>query len=153
MQIKRILVPIDFSRASLDALGYASDLALALDAKIVLLHVIEPTYRAASLDVDNVSANVSTLIEDQRRAAEERLAQIAAEMATTGPRLRTVTEIGNPAQLIVDSAGSEHADLIIMATRGRTGLAHMLMGSVTEKVVRTAECPVLTARSTAFSGW
>ena len=90
-------------------------------------------------------------MEEQRKAAEEQFAQIATKTAKKGPQLRTVIKTGVPAQVIVDSAKSEHADMIIMATHGRTGLAHMFMGSVAEKVVRTAACPVLTVRGLKFS--
>lgn len=146
MLIKRILVPIDFSGDSLHALAYASELATAFSAEILLLYVVEPIYYATPADMYAANANVAALLEEQRHAAEEQFARIVARRGAKGPRLRTVIKTGSASQVIVDSAKDERADVIVMSTHGRTGLAHMFMGSVAEKVVRTAACPVLTVR-------
>ena len=143
---KRILVPVDFSSDSLDALAYAREFATAFDAEMVLLYVVEPIYYATPADMYVVNTNVATLLEEQRRAAEEQFARMVEKQASGGPRLRPMIKTGTASEVIAECARAERADLIILATHGRTGLAHMLMGSVAEKVVRTAPCPVLTVR-------
>jgi nucleotide-binding universal stress UspA family protein len=74
------------------------------------------------------------------------MARLAADLGKKGRSVRTLTKRGSPAQVIVDTAKRNGADLIVMGTHGRTGLAHMLIGSVAERVVRTAHCPALTVR-------
>lgn len=148
MPIKRVLVPVDFSGDSLNALAYARDLVKPFNAEVVLLHVIEPIYYAAPADMYMTSPNFAELIDEQQRAATQQLKRIATDLEKKGHRVRTVLKSGSPAQVIIDSAQRLGADLIIMATHGHTGLAHLFMGSVAEKVVRTATCGVLTVRST-----
>jgi nucleotide-binding universal stress UspA family protein len=149
MLMKRILVPVDFSRDSLNAVTYAAEFAKPFGAELLLLYVVEPIYYATPTDPYAVNANVATLIDEQRRLGEERLGRISADLEQKGQHSRTLIKNGSPPQLITDTAESQHVNLIIMATHGRTGLAHMFMGSVAEKVVRTASCPVLTVRTTA----
>ena len=151
MPIKRILVPIDFSKDSLSALAFATDFAASFDAEMTLLHVVEPIYYATPVDMYTANANLATLIDEQRRMAEEHFTRLVASMKKKGRRARAIIKTGPPSQVIVDSAKKERADMIIMATHGRTGLAHMFMGSVAEKVVRAAACPVLTVRGTKRS--
>jgi universal stress protein A len=136
MDIKRILVPIDFSEDSLHALGSARDLARRFDSELLLLHVIAP--------IDLIT--VSEVFEEQRRAGDAALTRIGADLRAAGQRFRVMVEAGVPARVIVDAAKRNGADLIVLGTHGRTGLAHMLIGSVAEKVVRTASCPVLAVR-------
>jgi nucleotide-binding universal stress UspA family protein len=136
MDIKRILVPVDFSEDSLHALGAARDLARQFDSELLLLYVIAP--------IDLIT--VSEVFEDQRRAGDAALTRIGADLRAAGQRFRVMVEAGVPARVIVDTAKRSRADLIVLGTHGRTGLAHMLIGSVAEKVVRTASCPVLAVR-------
>jgi len=147
MAIKRILVPVDFSRDSLKALAYAKDFAKLFGAELSILYVVEPIYYATPADMYVTTPNLSMLLDEQRRIGEQQLARLGADLKKKGQRARTTLKTGAPAQVIVDTAKSARADLIIMATHGRTGLAHILMGSVAEKVVRSARCPVLTVRS------
>lgn len=149
MAIKRILVPIDFSDDSLNALAYARDFAKPFGAELQLLYVVEPIYYATPADMYATSPNLTVLLDEQRRAGKQQLARIAADLEKKGQPVRSLLKTGSPAQVIVDTAKSGRADMIIMATHGRTGLAHMLMGSVAEKVVRNAACPVLTVRRAA----
>jgi len=144
MAIKRILVPVDFSADSLDALAYARDFAKPFGAELFILSVVEPIYYATPADMYVPSPNVAMLLDEQRRSATQHLNRIGADLKKRRRRFRTAVKVGSPAQVIVDTA--KGSDMIIMATHGRTGLAHMLMGSVAEKVVRTAACPVLTVR-------
>jgi universal stress protein A len=149
MLVKRILVPVDFSKDSLNAVAYATEFAQPFGAELLLLYVVEPIYYATPTDPYAVNANVATLIEEQRRLGEEQLARIGADLEKKGQRFRTLIKSGSPPQQIADTAERQHVNMIIMATHGRTGLAHMFMGSVAEKVVRTASCPVLTVRAAA----
>jgi len=145
MAIKRILVPVDFSGDSLNALAYARDFAKPFGAELLILSVVEPIYYATPADMYVPSPNVAMMLDEQRRSAEQQLQRIGADLKKRRQRFRTAVKVGSAAQVIVDTA-KKGADMIIMATHGRTGLAHMLMGSVAEKVVRTAACPVLTVR-------
>ena len=149
MAIKRILVPLDFSDDSLKALTYARQFGRPFGAELVLLYVVEPIYYATPADMYATSANVAMLIDEQRRAGTQQLKRIGADLQKAGQRFRTLLKTGSAAQSIVDTAKTVKADMIIMATHGRTGLAHMFVGSVAEKVVRTAACAVLTVRGAA----
>ena len=149
MAIKRILIPVDFSTDSLKALAYARDFAKPFGAELCVLYVVEPIYYATPADMYATSPNMAMLIDEQRRIGSEQLARLDADLRKKGERVRTVQKTGSAAQVIVDTAKSLKADLIIMGTHGRTGLAHILLGSVAEKVVRTAACPVLTVRREA----
>jgi|DewCreStandDraft_1066081.scaffolds.fasta_scaffold00348_11 universal stress protein A len=146
MQIKKVLVPVDFSKDSLRAAEYAKNFAAPFGAQLVLLHVIEPIYYASPADMYAASPNLALLIEEQRKAAQAQLEQLAQKLSGQGAKVQTLLKSGSPAQVIADTAKRIKADLIVMATHGRTGLAHVLLGSVAERVVRLATCPVLTVR-------
>ena len=142
---RRIVVPHDFSTHADHALAVATELAAARRGRVVVLHVIVP-YPATPLAVaDPVPMIVPTELVKPTR---ERLEQAVRKRFPRRARMfdcRVV--IGDPAQEIVDAG--RRADSIVMSTAGRTGLAHLLIGSVAEKVVRHATCPVLTLRETA----
>lgn len=147
MTIKRVLVPVDFSRDSLAALDYALEFTKPFEAEVVLLHVIEPVYYATPADLYATSPNLALLLEEQRRAAQAQLEKLVQKIAGTRRKVRALLKSGAPAQVIAETAQKPKADLIIMATHGRTGLAHVLLGSVTERVLRIASCPVLVVRA------
>lgn len=138
MTISHILVPIDFSEDSLEALRAACELARRFDARLDLINVVEPLPPAADLMLVNA-------YEDIRRDAQDDLARLPCADLPAGS-VRRLVRLGYPAQTITDFARGEEIDLIVLGTRGRTGLAHLLMGSVAERVVRTAPCPVFVAR-------
>jgi len=135
MSIKRILVPVDLSEASDQALDFAINFAKPLDAEIVLLFVIEPLYHAGDLGL---------LLEEQTRLGRTELLKLERRVGKSKVRCKTLVQRGIPYVNIVAAAKRIKADLILMATHGRTGLSHFLLGSVAERVVRSAECPVLT---------
>ncbi|MGD9762917.1 MAG: universal stress protein [Candidatus Binatia bacterium] len=145
MKIKRILVPVDFSRYSLKALDDAADLAAPFGAELVAVFVIEPIYYAMP-DFVGAGGSVGSVVEEQRQSAERELAKLRERQERRGRRLRTLVRSGAPHEGIVDAAAAVKASLIVMATHGRTGLTHVLMGSVAERVVRSAPCPVLTIK-------
>jgi nucleotide-binding universal stress UspA family protein len=145
-KIKRILVPLDFSPASLKALDYAADFAKPLGAEVCVLFVVEPIYYAVP-DLAGAAAGTTVgLIEEQRRSGKRQLERLQARYAKRHIKLRTLLQTGTPYQAIVDNAKSLKANLIVMSTHGRTGMTHLLLGSVAERVVRTSACPVLTIR-------
>ena len=148
MRIRKILVPIDFSEGGQEALDYAAGL-FAQDGQIIILHVVEPLYYATPADLYGSAANLSVLLDEQQRFAKQQLAKVAQRLAKRGLQIKAVLETGLPYQTILDTAEKLKVDLIVMATHGRTGITHLLLGSVAEKVVRSARCPVLTVRTGA----
>ena len=149
MPIKRILVPVDFSDDSLRALDYAADFVKPLKAEVQLLYVVEPIYYAMPAPMDATSPNLALLLDEQQRSGTVLLARVAAKLRKQGHKVRALLKTGSPATVIVDTAKRLKADLIIMSTHGRTGLAHVLLGSVAQRVVCMAPCPVLTVRRKA----
>lgn len=140
LNYKRIVVPIDFSELSLGALEYAVDFAKLHRAEILLLHIIEPITHTRFIP------DVSELLEQQRADAAENLAKLESRTKRRFRQCRSEIHFGEPHELIPEVARKYRADLIIMATHGFTGLHHLLVGSVAERVVRFASCPVLTVK-------
>lgn len=141
-----LLVPIDFSDCSLDAFGYASQIAKWFDASVTLLHAIEPL--SYSLDF-----NLTHPIEDQRlrQKVESRLSDLAGALKQEG--LSADYQLGDkPAvDTIVNKTADLQADLVVMGTHGRRGLSRLIMGSVTASALRRSSCPVLTVKSPKFT--
>ncbi|MEO7192408.1 MAG: universal stress protein [Vicinamibacterales bacterium] len=143
--INHVLVATDFSECSTAALEYGRALAQRFGARLHVLHVVETRMTAgfATEAYLNTSPELQIEIEQAGRIRLDQL--VSAEERAVGARavLRTLE---TPAHAIVDYAASEHIDLIVIGTHGRRGLSHLVMGSVAEKVMRTAPCPVLTLR-------
>jgi nucleotide-binding universal stress UspA family protein len=140
-----ILVPTDFSEPSDAALDYAKGLAARFGASLHLLHVVDDPYRSvmsAEVFVPEVEGYRDDLVADAITRLKDRLRSSDIE------HLRATADavIGTAAWSIVEYAAAHEIDLIVMGTHGRSGVSHLLMGSVAEKVVRTAPCPVLTLR-------
>lgn len=146
MAVKRILAPIDFSPDSLRALAYARTLAKRFHAELVALHVVDQTYLAGAPELTIANPRFAEILHAQWRLANARTERLSAQLKKQWRRSRILLKRGTPSQAIVDTARRSGADLIVMATHGRTGLAHVLIGSVAERVVRHAHCPVLTVR-------
>jgi len=145
--IKNILVPIDFSPCALDALRFAANLAQQYDADLDIAYVYEPTQVAIT---DASGAGTSAQMEQFFSELQRMLDQargIAMDAGAT--HITTVLTQGVVSDAIIDQARTTKANLIVMGTHGRRGLAHFVMGSVAEKVVRSAPCPVLTVRQQA----
>jgi nucleotide-binding universal stress UspA family protein len=141
--MKRILCPTDFSERAAGAERQAVGLAKALGAELVLAHVgTDATLWREGLYTPEVRA----VVEGQRKWAADTLTARAAALTAEGVTARAVVKVGLAWKEIVRLAVEEHADMIVMGTQGRTGLERLLLGSVAERVIRGAPCPVLTVR-------
>ena len=140
--LKKILCPVDHSECSYLALKYAISLALKDEAKLYLMHVIDTRlydteiYKFSPYKLDEIDMN--KIHEDLIKSLPEGTMDVL--------EVETIVIKGIPFHEIINAATEIGADLIVIGTHGRTGLSHVVMGSVTEKVVRKASCPVLTVR-------
>jgi universal stress protein A len=144
MQIKTILCPIDFSEISANALEYAVFLASHHHAELLILHVVEQLHEFEHYQV--LVLTPQELAEKMEEQAYEELNRLT-EQIKKAIKVETVVRQGKPFVEIIKEAREKDMDLIVMASHGRTGVSHMLMGSVAEKVVRKAHCPVLIVRT------
>ena len=144
--IRRILVPHDFSGAADAALTCAIGLARVLGARITLLHAFDDPAEGADDAADMVREMEPDLPERIGRAAHQKLEGVAARVRGAGVEITTKLRCGRPWCEIDSEAAAGPFDLVVMGTHGRTGLTHALLGSVAEKIVRTASCPALTVR-------
>ena len=143
---KKILVGYDSSEDSVEAMRFAGDWARTLGSQLVLLHVVDPRvypefYGGQPPQIDFHTNITRRSLEALQQTAARHLTEVEYETAITH---------GNAAGSIVEYANAHGCDLIVLATHGLTGIAHALMGSVAESVVRTADVPVLTVRSTGM---
>src|SRR5262245_12498681 len=143
MHTQHFLVPIDFSAYSDQALTYAITLATQLRARLTLLHVI---HELSMVMEDMASALPEAYLQELAAEAQRGLEERLTRVHEAGIEGDIVLVHGVPFQRIIDTAHDQKVDLIVMGTQGRTGLSHAIMGSVAEKVVRLAPCPVLVAR-------
>jgi len=143
--IKIVFCPTDFSDPSSEALKIAGELASKVGARLLLVHVV-PVLPALPSD-PNYVLKVPEYERLLHQDADEKLAHLAREMAKAGIQTRTMVGHGDAANEIVRIAELEKADLIVIATHGTTGWRRFVFGSVAEKVVRLAKCPVLTIRN------
>jgi nucleotide-binding universal stress UspA family protein len=137
MPVKGILVPTAFSELSDAALYYATDMARVFGARLYLLHVLGKT--GENLEMNFPVARFET-------AVGQRLGTFVSKEDIERLRPEYAVRIGTPAEEIGRYADARDIDLIIMDTHGRSGVAHLLLGSVAEQVMRTAPCPVLLVR-------
>jgi nucleotide-binding universal stress UspA family protein len=149
--VTRILVATDFSAASGAALEFAKTLSTRFGASLHLLHVLEDPYVTGAFAADVYAPPPPGLRESWLRSAETTMATLLTEAEATAFAATTDVVFGPIAHTIVERASQIGADLIVMGTHGRGAMAHLLMGSVAERVVRTAGCPVLTTRGLAIA--
>jgi nucleotide-binding universal stress UspA family protein len=144
IQLKRILLPTDFSDFSAQATKYACAFAAQFGAQLHLLHVLE-IHRSPTPDFAMglaLPSRATEVVEDAKRALDS----VLDPAWETGREVVKATADGPPFLEIIRYARDHDIDLIVMGTHGRSGLVHVLMGSVAERVARKAPCPVLTVR-------
>jgi nucleotide-binding universal stress UspA family protein len=145
--IKNILLPTDFSTLSLSAARYAIDIAKQYNARIHFLNVLEktpPILAIHSLDLSEEKI-IKSINEDAQISLKNALGKINKDNSV---EIIPVIQKGIDFEIIIDYCEKNHIDLIVIATHGRTGILHTLIGSVAEKVVRYAKCPVLVITPT-----
>ncbi len=147
MKIRRVLAPTDLSPPSLAALDDAVDLARRFGAELILLYVHEPPFVGPDPDPYVVSPSFQLLFAEQRRVVSAQMTALQRRLSKRHAKCRAVIGEGGPSAEILATARRLKADLIVMATRGRSGAKRLLLGSVAERVVRGAPCPVLTLRA------
>jgi len=146
MAIQNILVPIDLSESSAAVLRYGQMLAAAFHCRLHVLYVTESPHLTPG-GVELWDFSLPELVQKLERAAEEQVASFLADIELPDLDAERVSRVGKPAVEIPLYAKETSADLIVIGTHGRSGLTHALLGSVAEKVIRTAPCPVVTIRS------
>ena len=144
IQVRRILVPIDFSEHAEAVVEWAAHLAQEHSSEIVLLHVYHLPVEFQQMEGAYLPADFWASVKDEAKR----------QLSGFGDRLRErrleVTEIareGYPATVIEEEVERQNADMVVIGSRGRTGLKHMLLGSIAERVVQKAPCPVLTVKT------
>ena len=147
MKFRKILCPVDFSESSTRALRHALELGRAFEAEVILLHVVDAQFLSnyIATDVPNYLPGLDQLRENAEQELKDLFKRHKSEFPNVNMRMESVE--GVPVMKIVETANREKADLICMGTHGRTGISHLLIGSVAEKVIRTAHCPVLVCKS------
>jgi nucleotide-binding universal stress UspA family protein len=146
MLLQHILVPVDLSARSEAALRYALDLSRSTGAKIDLLHVLPPESLAGVAMDLWLDRPVGGVHQPALSSAHAALAALLAKVGATSEHVHSRIEVGDPAATIVRVATEDTHDLIILGTRGRIGLADLLLGSVAKKLITCAPCPVVTLR-------
>lgn len=144
--LQNVLVATDFGSAAETALLYGRTLAQSFGAKLHVLHVTADAYLAAATEYGYASVPTSVQEEIERGATQQLEALLSDEDREALHATTRVVTHGTPAFAIVDYATANGVDLIVLGTHGRGALSHLFMGSVAERVVRIAPCPVLTVR-------
>jgi glycine betaine transporter len=136
-KFKRVLCPVQFDKNSESALALAKEIAKENGGKLIVLAAVTP-------HTDPTRVAGAAMAAHDEKAAEQELARLKSDLGDI--EHETVLLIGNPAEQIVKAEHDYGIDLVVMATHGRTGLSHLVLGSVAEHVVRESICPVLTIR-------
>ncbi len=142
ISLKKILCPIDHSDCSKEALKYAVTFAMKDEAKLYLLHVID--IRSFDESLDTMTRQMPD--DETMKQLKTKLFECVPEEIRNDMQVEALVVQGIPFAEIISIAKKNKVDMIVMGTHGRTGLAHIMIGSVSEKVVRKAHCPVLTVR-------
>lgn len=146
--ITKILVPVDFSDCSSSALRSGVELAQHFEASVIAVHVWErPNLVAPDVMLYTPGFEGVSLVEYARSEAETHMASMIEEINSDAVEVSYRFVTGRPFKKIVEVAEHDRVDLIVMGSHGRTGLAHLFLGSVAEKVLRRAPCPVLVVRA------
>lgn len=143
-EIKKILFPTDFSVASDYALSYAISLAKRFKAGMFFIHVVDTSYDISGFYIPHIS--VEKLIQEMEDSAEARLKKISIKIPRKVKIYEAVVKSGSPYKEIIKFSKNKGIDMIIMGTHGKSGTDHFFFGSTTERVIKQADCPVLTIR-------
>ena len=143
-KINHILTATDFSEGSKRALDYAVFLAKTFGAEIQLVHILEPPF-------PTTDPAYLKMIGEMAGAESEKLKSLAEEVKKRLPNVRSFCREGTAALTIIKAARELKSDVIVLGTHGRTGIAHAFIGSVAERVLRLAHCPVITVRGDEIS--
>jgi universal stress protein A len=147
--IKKILAPTDLSSFSASGVRYACNLARAVGAEVIVAHAVSTSEfmsHATSLNITSSGTETQDLLgklAEHHKVLLQKFTEQALPSAEANVNVQPIVEMGDPHTLIVNWAKDKAVDLIVMSTHGRSGLSRMLLGSVTEKVLRSASCPVL----------
>lgn len=142
---QKFLCPVDFSEVSTGALRLAASLARRFEGEVVLVHVVEPIVAPADFTLGPMT---TTEVEDKlAERSKNAVRELAATVDMPQGKVRVRVERGRASTEIIRVAHEEKADVIVMGTHGYTGVAHVLLGSTAERVIRKAPCPVLTVRA------
>ena len=140
--IKKIICPTDFSDPSYEGLKAAVELAEHFESELILLHVVTPMPTIIGIDAPT-GFHIPAALSEMEKGADEMLDNVKVKKLPESIAAKKMVLIGKPADKIAETAQKENADLIVMATHGESGWQRLISGSVTERVVRKTECPVL----------
>jgi nucleotide-binding universal stress UspA family protein len=144
IQVQRILVPLDFSRHAESILEWATHLAEEHDSKLLLLHAYHLPVEFQQLEGAYLPQDFWASVKSE---AEQNLNRYAEPLRAKGLTVEVIVREGYPATVIEEEAVELEADLIVIGTRGLSGLKHLLLGSIAERVVQKSPCPVLTVKT------
>lgn len=147
MNIKTILVPTDFSSDAEAALETAVDFAKAFSAKLTLVHAYNVDIPPAYGGIGGAVVLPQPIFDSLREAATASMDALLADIAKQGVSAEGRVVMGRASQVILDETERANADLVVIGTRGLTGLKHVVLGSTAERIVRLAHCPVVTVKS------
>lgn len=148
IKIGKVLISTDFSEAAAKALPYAISLAQEYGAELHIVHVVEDSLYYAQFVYDGAPFDPTVLIEGLVEDRKKKLAEVLKQIPA-GVKAQTHLRRGVVATEIIAAAKDSDADVVVIATHGRTGFKHLIFGSVAERVVRECPCPVLTVREKA----
>jgi len=146
LPLKRILCPTDFSDPSNEALKITSELARHFSAEVILLHVVQPMKSSVTTE-PHTGFDIFAYQEKIKESAQKALEDLKKKKLAKAGTVRSVILEGEPAEEIIRVAADEKANLIVIATHGRSGWKRFVFGSVAEKVIRLSTCAVLTIRA------
>jgi len=144
IDVNRILVPVDFSEHAAPVLEWAAHMAEQHGCSLVLLHAYHLPVEFQQLEGAYLPDDFWTQVKTE---TEQTLARYAEGLRAKGLEVETLAREGYPATVIEEEAERQQADLIVIGTRGHSGLKHLLLGSIAERVVQHAPCPVLTVKT------
>lgn len=143
IRVQRILVPIDFSEHAEPVIDWAAHLAEEHGSEVVLLHAYHVPVEFQQAEGAYLPAEFWTAVQDDARRSLERYGD---RLRARGIPVQEVTREGYPATVIEDEVERQSADLVVIGSHGRSGLRHLLLGSIAERVVQKVRCPVLTVK-------